>query len=62
MVLQVFAGQHGPDGFGACPAGTSYPAETGVQMHPLPKNLATMPNPCVGVPDSAWCKGGKVVA
>ena len=47
-------------GFGTCPAGTSYPAETGVQMHPLPKNLATMPNPCAGVPDSAWCKGGKV--
>ena len=49
-------------GFASCPAGSNYPPETGVQLHPLPKNLATMPNPCVGVPDSAWCKGGKVVA
>lgn len=48
-------------GFGSCPAGASYPAETGVQMHPLPKTLATMPNPCAGVPDSLWCSGGKVI-
>ena len=48
-------------GFGSCPAGTSYPQTTGVELHPLPKTLATMPNPCSGVPDSQWCSGGKVV-
>ena len=47
-------------GFGSCPAGASYPAFTGVVMHPLPK-LATMPNPCAGVPSNAWCRSGKPV-
>jgi len=47
-------------GFGSCPAGASYPAFTGVVMHPLPK-LATMPNPCAGVPQNAWCRSGKPV-
>ena len=47
-------------GFAACPAGTTYPTVSQVVMHPLPKNLASMPNPCQGVPDSAWCKGGSL--
>jgi hypothetical protein len=47
-------------GFGSCPAGASYPAFTGVVMHPLPK-LATMPNPCAGAPASAWCRSGRPV-
>jgi len=48
-------------GFSACPAGSSYPQVTRVIMHPLPKNLKTMKNPCATVPDSAWCKAGKPV-
>jgi len=47
-------------GFGTCPAGSSYPAFTGVVMHPLPR-LATMPNPCGGVPDNAWCRAGRSI-
>ncbi len=45
-------------GFGACPAGASYPKKTVVTMHPLPKNLPTMPDPCKGVPANAWCPAG----
>ncbi len=30
-------------------------------MHPLPRRLPTMPNPCAGVPANAWCTGGKPV-
>ena len=45
-------------GFGPCSPTAKYPLFTGVVMHPLPK-LATMPNPCVGVPSNAWCKAGK---
>ena len=37
-----------------CPTG-SYPARGAAIMHPLPKHLATMPNPCAGVPANAWC-------
>ena len=48
-------------GFGTCPAGAKYPQATHVDMHPLPKNLPTMPNPCRGVPANAWCKSGKPV-
>jgi hypothetical protein len=48
-------------GNGACPPGTTYPQPTAVIMHPLPKYLPTMPNPCSGVPDNAWCSGGKSV-
>jgi hypothetical protein len=32
-----------------------YPRQTKVVMHPLPKNLTSMPNPCHGVPANAWC-------
>jgi hypothetical protein len=28
-------------------------------MHPLPKNLPTMPNPCKGVPANPWCPAHK---
>ncbi len=50
-------------GFGDCPAGSKYPAYASTPtMHPLPKHLASMPNPCKGVPDNAWCKAGKVIA
>jgi len=48
-------------GFGACPAGATYPQHTGVVMHPLPQGLPTMPDPCAGVPANAWCSGGKPV-
>jgi hypothetical protein len=48
-------------GFGSCPAGAVYPEHTGVVMHPLPKGLPTMPDPCAGVPDDGWCQGGKPV-
>jgi hypothetical protein len=30
-------------------------------MRPLPKNLPSMPNPCLGVPANAWCKAGKLI-
>ena len=46
-------------GFGTCPAGSRYPQLTVITMHPLPANLPSMPDPCQGVPDSAWCRGGR---
>ena len=48
-------------GFGSCPAGATYPVRTGVVMHPLPKGIPTMPNPCAGVPANAWCPAGRPV-
>jgi hypothetical protein len=41
-------------GFG-CQAGDHYPRHQRVIMQPLPKNLKTMPNPCLGVPANPWC-------
>ena len=38
----------------ACPTG-SYPRRTKVVMHPLPTGLATMKDPCNGVPFNPWC-------
>lgn len=38
-----------------CPAGASYPRRKKVVMQPLPKGLATMPDPCRGVPANPWC-------
>ncbi|HUJ33658.1 MAG TPA: hypothetical protein VLW51_00505 [Solirubrobacteraceae bacterium] len=32
-----------------------YPRRKKVVMHRLPKHLATMPNPCAGVPSNPWC-------
>jgi hypothetical protein len=48
-------------GFGGCPAGAKYPTPGVVVMHPLPKDLPTMPNPCLGVPMNAWCPDGHPV-
>jgi hypothetical protein len=48
-------------GGGPCPAGSAYPKTTQVVMHPLPKGLPSMPNPCDGVPDNSWCSGGRPV-
>ena len=46
---------------GACPPGAHYPQHTGVVMHPLPRGLPTMPNPCAGVPANPWCPDGRPV-
>ncbi len=43
----------------SCPAGSHYPQATAVTMHPLPGDLPSMPNPCRGVPDNAWCPNGR---
>jgi hypothetical protein len=48
-------------GFSACPSGAVYPTHTGVVMHTLPKGLASMPNPCRGVPSNAWCPNGRAL-
>ncbi len=32
-----------------------YPRRKNVVIHPLPKSLKAMPNPCVGVPANPWC-------
>jgi hypothetical protein len=37
-----------------CPTG-QYPRRTQVVMHPLPRGLQTMRNPCAGVPANPWC-------
>jgi hypothetical protein len=47
-------------GFGQCPPGANYPPFTGVVMHPLPR-LATMPDPCQGVPANRWCQSGRPI-
>jgi hypothetical protein len=41
-----------------CPAGSNYPAQTGVRLQAPPTGLPTMPNPCAGVPSNAWCPSG----
>jgi hypothetical protein len=38
-----------------CLPGSHYPRRTQVEMHPLPSGLATMPDPCAGVPVNPWC-------
>jgi hypothetical protein len=48
-------------GFGTCSSTTVYPQVTGVVMHPLPRGIPTMPDPCAGVPDNPWCSNGKPV-
>jgi hypothetical protein len=40
---------------GLCPDGGNYPQTTAVRMLPLPDDLASMPNPCFGVPSNPWC-------
>ena len=42
-----------------CQKGDHYPRRTRVVMHPLPKGLKTMPNPCQGVPANPWCPAKK---
>ena len=46
-------------GSGFCLPTDSYPRVSTVTTQPLPTNLPTMPNPCVGVPATTWCTGGK---
>jgi hypothetical protein len=41
-----------------CSPTDNYPRRTTVVMHPLPKNLPSMPNPCSGVPVNPWCPKG----
>jgi len=48
-------------GNGPCGSDMVYPQTTAVTMHPLPKGLPSMPDPCKGVPDNAWCSGGNPV-
>jgi hypothetical protein len=48
-----------PAGGSPCPPGASYPRQTKVVMHPLPKGLKSMPHPCAGVPANAWCRAKK---
>ncbi|MGH2894560.1 MAG: hypothetical protein ACRDPM_15055, partial [Solirubrobacteraceae bacterium] len=38
----------------SCPSGP-YPRVSHIVMHPLPKSLKSMPNPCAGVPSNPWC-------
>lgn len=44
--------------YGAPPV-DSYPQQTQVRVA-LPPAQPTMPNPCAGVPDNAWCSGDQV--
>ena len=48
-------------GPGFCSPTDHYPRTGTVKMHPLPSSLPTMPNPCAGVPDNAWCRSGRPV-
>ena len=50
-------------GFGLCPKGAAYPkpSPSSVILHPLPKGLRSIPNPCKGLPANAWCKGGRPI-
>ncbi len=42
---------------GSACSSADYPKATAVVMHALPK-LASMPNPCAGVPSNLWCEKG----
>jgi hypothetical protein len=48
-------------GPGFCSPTDNYPRVGTVTLKPLPTNLPTMPNPCAGVPDNAWCESGQPV-
>jgi hypothetical protein len=39
-----------------CTPTDRYPRQTKVVMHKLPRKLASMPNPCAGVPANPWCR------
>lgn len=45
-----------------CLTGNPFPQWTGTTLGPVPSDLATMPNPCAGVPANAWCPGGSPTA
>jgi hypothetical protein len=42
----------------SCPPGAKYPPAGEPVMHRLPTNLPSMPDPCQGVPENAWCPDG----
>jgi hypothetical protein len=48
---------------GPCPTlpGANYPRATKLALT-MPPAQPTMPNPCDGVPDDAWCQGGRPTA
>jgi hypothetical protein len=46
-----------PLGGTPCLPSDHYPRRKQVVMHPLPRDLATMPHPCSGVPANPWCSG-----
>lgn len=54
LVGQLVCATTGTSPFGDCPAGSAYPQQTRIDIAPLP-DLPTMPNPCAGVPASAYC-------
>ncbi|MGH2881245.1 MAG: hypothetical protein ACRDPA_00845, partial [Solirubrobacteraceae bacterium] len=39
-----------------CLPSDHYPRRKKIVMHRLPKHLASMPNPCAGVPANPWCR------
>ncbi len=53
LIQQVFCDSFGPQ-TGLC-SGPGYPQLTNPRVLPLPR-LATMPDPCAGVPENSWCK------
>jgi hypothetical protein len=57
LVLEILCGNEGAlVGVSvSCPGGKPYPKPTRVVMHPLPAHLATMLDPCAGVPVNRWC-------
>ena len=61
LILEILCGNEGVlVGVSiSCPGGTPYPTRTQVVMHPLPRHLKTMPNPCADVPANPWCPAGK---
>jgi hypothetical protein len=50
-------------GVGSCPADAHYPkpSPSDVELHPLPTDLRSMPNPCAGAPPNAWCRNGRPI-
>jgi hypothetical protein len=57
LVEEILCGNEGSlvGGSIACPGGKPYPSPAQVVMHPLPKRLAAMPDPCADVPVNPWC-------
>jgi hypothetical protein len=45
-------------GFVPCSSTELYPKRTETLLAKVPGNLATMPNPCSGVPTNPWCPSG----